>query len=124
MMQTLFSRIGGKDTVAKATHFLYVNIYRDERLRPFFENIDMQKQAHKMEAFLIYIFGGDEVYQGADLSIAHHQAVSNGLNDEHIDAMIECVCCTLQEMGINSNLIGEVAQKINQYRDQVLGRAV
>jgi len=122
MTQTLFDRIGGKETVAKATHYLYVNLFRDDRLKPFFDDIDIEKQTHKMEAFLTHIFGGQATYQGASLRAAHKQAVDSGLNDEHVDAMIECVCSTLQEMGINNNIIGEVAQKINEHRDDVLNR--
>ena len=122
MMQTLYERIGGKQTVTKATHYLYVTLFRDERLKPFFENVDIDKQTHKMEAFLTHIFGGESHYQGESLSVAHKNAVENGLNDDHIDAMIECVCSTLEEMGINNNLVGEVAQKINEHRDDVLNR--
>ncbi len=121
-MKTLYERIGGKETVAKATHYLYVNLFRDEKLKPFFENIDIEKQTHKMEAFLTHIFDGNTSYQGANLRAAHAQAVEQGMDDEHVDAMIECVSCTLKEMGVNNNIIGEVAQKINQYRDEVLNR--
>ena len=122
MSQTLFERIGGKDTVAKATHYLYVNLQRDDRLKHFFEQINIEKQTRKMEVFLTYIFGGERSQQGLDLRLAHRKVVEQGLNDEHVDAMIECVCGTLQEMGVNTNLIGEVAQKINEHRDDVLNR--
>ncbi len=122
MTQTLFERIGGEDTVAKATHYLYVNLFRDDKLKPFFDNIDMQKQTYKMQAFLTMIFGGQTLYEGSSLRDAHKNAVAHGLSDEHVDAMIECVCITLKEMQINNNIIGEVAQRINQYRDEVLNR--
>ena len=57
MDQTLFEQIGGKSTVDKASHFLYVNILRDERIKDFFENVDIEKQQRKMSAFFdIYIW--------------------------------------------------------------------
>ena len=36
MNATLFEKIGGKDTVEKATHYLYVNILRDDRAQAIF----------------------------------------------------------------------------------------
>ena len=122
MNPTLYEKIGGKDTVDKATHFLYVNLLRDERLRPFFEDIDIKKQERKMGAFLTYIFGGNSLYTGRSMRRAHESIVKQGLNDEHVDAMIECVCETLREMNIDNNQIGEIAQIIEKHRDDVLNR--
>lgn len=122
MNPTLFEKIGGQDTVDKATHFLYVNLLRDDRLRPFFEDIDIKKQERKMGAFLTYIFGGNSLYTGRSMRRAHENIVKGGLNDEHVDAMIECVCETLREMKIDNNQIGEIAQIIEKHRDDVLNR--
>ena len=71
MKPTLYEKIGGKDTVEKASHFLYVNILRDYSLKPFFENIDIEKQKSKMSAFLTYIFGGPSLYTGRSMRRAH-----------------------------------------------------
>ena len=122
MTQTLYERIGGKDTITKATHYLYVNIFRDEQLKPFFKDINIERQTQKMQAFLTYILGGEPSYTGSMLRDAHKHVVEQGLNDKHIDTMIDCVYATLTEMGIDNNIIGEVCQKINEYRNEVLGR--
>lgn len=122
MTQSLFDRIGGENTVVQATHYLYINILRDDRLKPFFENIDMQRQTLKMQAFLTKVLCGSAPYQDSSLRDAHKHLVEQGLDDEHVEAMIDCVCATLKEMQINNNVIGEVAQKINAYRDEVLNR--
>ena len=50
MNASLFERIGGKETIDKASNFLYVNILRDERINKFFENVDIEKQKRKMSA--------------------------------------------------------------------------
>ena len=64
MKQSLFEKIGGKDTVGKAAKILYVNILRDDRLKRFFEGTDMQKQERMMGAFLTNILGGPSLYTG------------------------------------------------------------
>ena len=122
MNPTLYEKIGGKEIVEKASHFLYVNMLRDDLLRPFFENVDIDKQERKMTAFLTYIFGGNSLYTGKNMRQAHKHAVEAGLADKHVDAMIECVCQTLMELNIDNNYIGEVVQSIEKHRDDVLNR--
>ena len=122
MNPTLFEKIGGKDTVEKASHFLYVNILRDHRIKHFFEDVDIEKQKRKMTAFLTYIFGGPSLYTGKDMRRAHKNAVKNGLNDDHVDAMMECVRDALDELDIENNTINEVTKTIEMHRDDVLNR--
>ena len=122
MTQTLLERLGGEEVILKMTHFLYVNVLRDEKLSPYFEGINIERQTHKMYAFLTYLFSDQTSYKDGDLREAHKQLVKQGLNDSHVDAMLECVCSTLKEMKINNNIIGEVAQKINLHRDEILNR--
>jgi len=44
--------------------------------------------------------------------------VDHGLDDSHVDAMMECVSATLKELTIYSNL----NNIIKEHRDYVLGR--
>ncbi len=122
MNKSLYDKIGGGDIVEKASHFLYVNLMRDDRLKPFFKDVDIAKQQRKMCDFLTFIFGGDSLYTGKTMRAAHKHAVENGLSDEHVDAMIECVCTTLKELEIDNNHIGAVVQAIEKHRDDVLNR--
>ncbi len=122
MDQTLYEEIGGKEVVEKAANYLYVNIFRDERINQFFEDVDIDKQKRKMSAFLTNIFGGPSLYLGKDMRRAHKNVVNKGLSDEHVDAMMECVSLTLQEIGIKSDLIQRVLNEIEKHRDDVLNR--
>ena len=122
MNPTLFDEIGGKETVERASLFLYVNILRDNRIKHFFDKTSMEKQQRKMSAFLTKIFGGPSLYIGKDMRKAHTDAVKNGLNDEHVNAMMECVSAALHELEIDEKLITKVLQEIEHYRDDVLNR--
>ena len=53
---------------------------------------------------------------------AHENAVKAGLNDSHVDAMIECVRNTLSELDVSNDLIDEAIQAIENHRDDVLLR--
>jgi hemoglobin len=122
MNPSLYERIGKKEMVEKASHYLYVNILRDERLSPFFKDVDIEKQQRKMSAFLTYIFGGNSLYTGRSLRLAHENVVKAGLNDTHVNAMINCVRKTLQELKLDDELIDEAVQAIEKHRDDVLLR--
>ncbi len=122
MDQSLYEKIGGEETVTKAANFLYVNILHDDRIKDFFDDVDIDKQKRKMTAFLTYIFGGPSLYLGKDMRRAHKDAVEHGLSDEHVDAMMECVHTTLNEIGIEKDLVIEVINKIEQHRDDVLNK--
>lgn len=122
MNHSLYEKIGGQEMIYKATHYLYVNLLRNEKLSPFFQNTDIESQQRKMSAFLTYIFGGNSLYTGRSMRRAHVDVVAAGLKDEHVDAMIECVSDTLKELKIDNNCIGEVVQVIEKHRDDVLNR--
>ena len=122
MNPTLYEKIGGQETVEKASHFLYVSILLDDRIKPFFEHIDIEKQKRKMSAFLTYIFGGPSLYIGKDMRRAHKDAVGNGLNDGHVDAMMECVRKALSEAGVDNDSTEEVIKTIEKHRNDVLNR--
>ena len=122
MNPTLFEKIGGQETVEKASHFLYVHILQDEHIKHFFKDIDIETQQRKMSAFLTYIFGGPSLYIGKDMRRAHKNAVGDGLGDSHVDSMMECVRKALSDVQVDEESIEEVIKTIETHRDDVLGR--
>jgi hemoglobin len=53
---------------------------------------------------------------------AHARLVDKGLNDTHVDAVVDHLGGTLKELGVSDDLVGEVAGVAESVRDQVLGR--
>ena len=47
MDQSLFEQLGGKNTVEKAAHFLYVNILKDERIISFLKTLRLKNKNAK-----------------------------------------------------------------------------
>lgn len=120
MNSSLFERIGGNETIEKASSKLYENIMADDRINGFFANVDVKKQARKMHAFLTYAFGGPSLYTGMSMRNAHQHVAKQGLNDDHFNAMIEDIRKTLQEIGKSEDLINEVVGSIEKHRRDVL----
>ncbi|ELR99845.1 group 1 truncated hemoglobin [Gloeocapsa sp. PCC 73106] len=109
-MTTLFDKLGGADAVDLAVDKFYERVLQDDRIKHFFEHIDMVKQRSHQKAFLTYAFGGTDTYNGRYMREAHKELVEKqGLNSEHFDAVAENLIETLKEMGVPAELIAEVA---------------
>lgn len=122
MTQTLFERIGGQDAVNAAVDIFYRKVLSDERVNYFFDGVDMEKQINKQKGFLTMVFGGPNNYSGKDMREGHRHLVKKGLNDSHVDAIIELLGGTLKELGVADADITEVAAIANSVRDDVLDR--
>ncbi len=122
MTQSLYDKIGGEAAVNAAVDIFYRKVLADDRINGFFEGVDMEKQAAKQKAFLTFAFGGPNNYTGKDMREGHAHLVERGLNDSHVDAVIEDLGATLKELNVPDELIAEVAAIAESVRDDVLGR--
>ncbi len=120
--ESLFEQLGGVAAVDAAVDIFYRKVLSDDRINVFFDGADMDKQAAKQKAFLTMAFGGPHNYTGLDMRRGHAHLVERGLNDSHVDAVIENLGATLKELGVKDELIARVAAIAESTRDDVLGR--
>ncbi len=85
----LYEEIGGADAVNAAVDVFYRKVLKDDRIRQFFNGVDMARQSAKQKAFLTMVFGGPAHYTGLDMRKGHAHLVERGLNDSHFDAVME-----------------------------------
>lgn len=121
-MSSLFERIGGEAAVDAAVEIFYRKVLTDDRVNGYFDGVDMEQQINKQKGFLTMAFGGPNNYTGKDMREGHKHMVENGLNDSHVDAIIELLGETLQELNVDAGAIQEVADIANSVRDDVLNR--
>ena len=122
MTQSLYEKLGGEPAVNAAVDIFYRKMLTDDRVSRFFEGVDMDRQAAKQTAFLTMVFGGPAEYSGKDMYEGHKHLIKMGLDDSHVDVVIENLGATLTELGVANDLIQEVASIANSVRDDVLGR--
>ena len=122
MSDTLFDKIGGEAAVNAAVDIFYRKVLADDRIKEFFEGVDMDKQAAKQKAFLTMAFGGPHNYTGEDMRKGHAHLVERGLNDSHFDAVMENLGATLTELNVPGELIAEAAAIAESTRNDVLGK--
>ncbi len=121
-MSSLYDRLGGQKAVDAAVEVFYRRVLADGRLARFFDSVDMEGQIAKQRAFLTMAFGGPNNYNGKDMREAHKRLVGMGLNDSHVDAVIENLSGTLRQLGVGEKEVQEVAALANSVRDDVLSR--
>jgi hemoglobin len=68
---TFYARAGGGPAVTAAVDHLYRVILADQRLSPYFENVDLPRLKAHMTALLSQVLGGPENYDGRELRAAH-----------------------------------------------------
>lgn len=121
-MANLYQRLGGAAAVDQAVDIFYRKVLTDDRINHFFDDTDMDGQIAKQKAFLTLAFGGPSHYSGKDMRAGHRHLVARGLNDGHVDAVIELLGSSLKELGVDDATIGEVAAIAEGARNDVLGR--
>lgn len=122
MSASLFERLGGQNAVNAAVDVFYRKMLMDERVSHFFDDIDMEQQILKQKSFLTMVFGGLNQHNGKNMREAHAHLVKRGLNDTHVDIVIEHLGATLTELGVAIEDIEQVAVVANNVRNDVLGR--
>jgi len=122
-MDSLYARLGGEPVLALAIERFYARVMVDDRLRVFFDTLDLGPLVRKQIAFMSHVLGGPEVYGGRDLRNAHAKLVHHlGLSDEHFDAVVDHLHATLAELGVSEPLIWEVLARVAATRNEVLDR--
>jgi hemoglobin len=121
--KSLYEKLGGEAAVNAAVDIFYRKVLKDDRIKHFFDGVDMAKQASKQKAFLTVAFGGPNKYSGEDMRKGHAHLVKQGLNDSHFDAVMENLGATLQELKVPGDLIAQAAAIAESTRNDVLGKS-
>jgi hemoglobin len=122
-MASLYDELGGEPAVSAAVEVFYRKMLMDDRVAHFFDDIDMDRQIAKQKGFLTMVFGGPNHYTGKSMREGHRHLVARGLDDSHVDIVLEHLGDTLRELGVGEEKIAEVARLANSVRDDVLDRA-
>lgn len=121
-MSSVYEQIGGEPAVDAAVDIFYRKVLADDRISMFFDDVDMDEQIAKQKSFLTYAFGGPVTYSGQNMRDGHKHLVERGLNDSHVDAVIELLAGTLVELNVPKELIMQVGAIAESVRGQVLNR--
>jgi hemoglobin len=117
---SLYHKIGGRPAIDAAVESFYKKVLADNRIKHFFEDINMNVQRRKQKEFLSAALGGPIPWTGKDMRKAH--ANLPGLNDTHFNAVAENLQKTLEELKVKPELIKQVMAIAASTRGDVLNR--
>jgi hemoglobin len=120
--KSIYEQLGGEAAVNAAVDIFYRKVLKDDRIKHFFDSVDMAKQAAKQKAFLTMALGGPNKYTGEDMRKGHAHLVAKGLNASHFDAVMENLGATLTELKVPGHLIAQAAAIAESTRKDVLGK--
>lgn len=119
---TLYDRLGGEEAIAHVTSSFYGTVLADPSLAPYFDGVDMSRQAGMLTAFLVMAATGNPAaYPGRSMRQAHA-----GLNigDREFDAVVGHLGAALAAAGAGGDDIALIASVAETVRADVTGRDV
>jgi hemoglobin len=115
---SLYQKLGGKAAIDAAVEIFYKKVLTDNRVKGFFDDINMDKQRRKQKEFLSAALGGPLPWTGKDMRKAHQNIP--GLNESHFAAIAENLKATLEELKVSKELIDQVLALVGTTHDDVL----
>ena len=104
--KSLYSEIGGQETIDKLVDAFYPRVYADPELRPLFEG-DMEEIKRKQRMFLPQFLGGPALYSqefGPPAMRARHLPFE--VTPRRAACWLRCMREAFQEIGLDQNLAG------------------
>lgn len=118
MEQTLYEKIGGQEAIAKVVDYFYSElVLKDEKVKHFFENTDMEKQRLHQTKFISFALGGPNQYSGESMAKAHE---GMNLQPEHFNAIAHHLHDALAHFGVSEKDIDQALTKVESLRDDIL----
>lgn len=117
---SLYDQLGGKAALDAAVESFYVKVLADDRIKHFFDDVNMNRQRRKQKEFLAAALGGPIPWTGKDLRKAH--ANLPGLNETHFNAVAEDLHKTLEELNVKKELIDKVMAALASLKPDVLNQ--
>ena len=112
MTQSLYEAIGGESAVNAAVDIFYRKALVDTRISRFFAGVEMDQLIIKQRAFLTMVLGGPNKYVGKDVRTGHAHLLKRGLDDTHVNAVVENLTEALNELHVKDEDIAKIASII------------
>ncbi|WP_254546223.1 group I truncated hemoglobin [Halomarina pelagica] len=117
--QSMYDRIGGRDAVEAIVDEFYDRVLSDDRLRGYFEGMDMNDlRAHQVQ-FISAVAGGPVEYDGDDMREAHDHL---NISEPHFDAVADHLDAALREHDVDDRDRRAVLEEVAALKAPVLGR--
>lgn len=118
---SLFERVGGAEGVEQLVERFYTRVLGDPQLRPYFDNVAMDKLRRMQFEFFSAALGGPIRYGGRPVIHAHQ---GRGITRQHFQAFVEHLFETMKDYALDDGERYAIIARINTYADDVINRGV
>jgi hemoglobin len=116
---SLYQKLGGKAAIDAAVELFYKKVLVDDRVKHYFEDINMNAQRRKQKEFLSAALGSPVPWVGKDMRKAHEDL---SITEADFNAIAENLVATLKDLKISQELIDQVVAIVVTVKDDVLNR--
>ncbi|KAL4427204.1 hypothetical protein ABPG74_013408 [Tetrahymena malaccensis] len=113
----LFERIGGEKGVLQIVNRFYDRILMDQRIKKFFQGVDMNRLRNINHQFLLYCVKGATSYTGKSMKEAHMHL---GLNDTHFNLVKDHLLQAMKDCSKDPLSLIEVGGAIEALRNDIV----
>lgn len=115
--ETVFDRLGGRESVTSVVDDFYDRVLSDERVIHHFEDSDTDElRAHQVQ-FISAVTGGPVEYSGDDMREAHR---GMGITDHEFDVVAEHLDTALAENGASDEDREQVLATVEELRPEIV----
>ena len=118
----MYEAIGGRQKLNAAVRIFYENVLKDPALRGFFNGANMDGLRAKQVMFLSMLLGGGKGLDRPDIHGAHAKSRTAGLTSAHFEAFIAHFRTTLEEIGVQAEIVAKIMRDLEATRREVLDR--
>jgi hemoglobin len=112
-----YELIGGGPAISAVVDRFYQLVVGDERLAPFFNDVDWTRLKRHQVLLISQVLGGPASYDGRDLRTAHaHMQISS----EDFGLVVSYLGQTLREFDVDPAIIGRVASVLAATEEDVV----
>ena len=117
MTINMYDKYGGFETVSKIVHGLYEKIAESDILRPYFENVDMQRLMSHQTKFFSAIMGGPIAYDASQLTEVHRNL---HVTDEAFAELAELFTEVLEDFEVEQQDIDGLLALVASLKPQIV----
>lgn len=114
----MYDKLGGEPAIQAVVDKMYVGIFSDERLTPYFTKTDKERQKRMQKEFLTYLTGGSKEYHGKSMKEAHK---GRGIEEEHFNIVAGYVKGAMDDLKVPDDLQTQVMNALSALKDDCIG---
>jgi hemoglobin len=120
MADTLFEKYGGFETLSKVVANFYDKILDSNKVKHYFEGINMDRLMQHQTNFIAKALGGPDKYEGGDLKKMHARF---NITEDHFTEVAELLEEALDEAGVESDDTAAIISVVASLKDQIVSEA-